>query len=267
MFFALPYRVRGAFPSDAIPLANALIVVLNVLAFSLGFSGGWYVGPGTGTLSVVTYAFAHASPWHLAGNMWILLVFGNPVNRRLGNIFYTLVYLATVLALGIFARLLCGGYLMGSSGAIFAIVAVFLFLMPASWIDVGYLAIFPFSLPFGVISCPGALGLLVHSLGSHQCSRRVGDCTGADVGILGAVLVGVELDELGAPAGPDVWHSGRAAAAGRNHHEKAPRRVALTQNRPELTPNRGNRVTERPGRGRASPGPSAVAKHRPRVVR
>ena len=92
---ALP-RAR-AYPSDAIPLANALIVVLNVLAFSLGFSGGWYVGPGTGTLSVVTYAFAHASPWHLAGNMWILLVFGNPVNRRLGNAFYTLVYLATVL--------------------------------------------------------------------------------------------------------------------------------------------------------------------------
>ena len=87
---------------------------------------------------------------------------------------------------------------MGSSGAHFCDRGG---LVPDAqgWIDVGYLAIFPFSLPFGVIKRPEHW-VYWFIRWDHQYSRRVGDCTGADVGILGPVLVGVELDEPGAPA-------------------------------------------------------------------
>ena len=154
MFFALPVRVNNTGPREAIPFVNGLIVVLNVLAFASGWSLHWTVGPGTGLLSVITYAFAHASLWHLAGNMWVLLVFGNPVNRRLGNLYYGMLFLGTAITLGVFARLFAGGYLLGSSGAIFGVIAVFLCLMPGSRIDLFYLAIFPVSLLFGVLHRP-----------------------------------------------------------------------------------------------------------------
>ncbi|HEX3654782.1 MAG TPA: rhomboid family intramembrane serine protease [Pirellulales bacterium] len=154
MFFAVPTRFHDSHPRDAIPLANGLIVVANVLAFALGRSPYWLVGPGTGVLSVITYAFAHASWWHLLGNMWVLLVFGNPANRRLGNFYYTLTYLGSALALGIIARFLCHGYLLGSSGAIFAVIAVCITLMPACLVDVYYLAVFPLSLLLGLVHRP-----------------------------------------------------------------------------------------------------------------
>jgi membrane associated rhomboid family serine protease len=155
MFFALPVRVHGSAPREAIPFANGLIVVLNVLAFTFGWSRYWYVGPpGTGLPSIVTYAFAHASVAHLMVNMWILLLFGNPVNRRLGNGYYGLLYFGTVITLGALARLLAGGYLLGSSGAIFAVIAVFLCLMPGSRIEIYYLALFPVSLLFGLFQRP-----------------------------------------------------------------------------------------------------------------
>jgi membrane associated rhomboid family serine protease len=154
MFFLIPVRVQGSSSREAIPFANGLIVVLNVLAFALGRSPYWCVGPGTGLASVVTYAFAHASYWHLAGNMWILLVFGNAVNRRLGNVLYGLAYFGTVLAMGVGIRLLSNGYLMGSSGAIFAVIAMFVLLMPGKLIDLYYLAIFPVSLLCGLLHRP-----------------------------------------------------------------------------------------------------------------
>ena len=43
------------------------------------------------------YGFSHASFWHLLFNMWALWVFGNPVNRRLGNGYYLLAYLGTIV--------------------------------------------------------------------------------------------------------------------------------------------------------------------------
>lgn len=154
MFFALPVEIRGSSHREEIPFANALIIALNVLAFVCGCRYSWRVGPDTGLLSILTYAFAHASFWHLAVNMWILLMFGNPVNRRLGNGYYLLLYFGTVLAMGLGTRLCCNGYVIGSSGAIFAVIAVFLCLMPASIIEIYYLALFPLTLLVGLFSRP-----------------------------------------------------------------------------------------------------------------
>ncbi len=154
MFFAVPTRFHESDPSEVHPLANEGIIAINVLAFAFGWSTHWVVGPGTGWLSPGTYAFAHASVWHLVGNMWVLYLFGNPVNRRLGNLYYLAAYFTSAIALGVFARLFCSGYLMGSSGAIFAVIAMAVLLMPSSSIDVYYLAVFPLSLLVGLVSRP-----------------------------------------------------------------------------------------------------------------
>ncbi|HWB10908.1 MAG TPA: rhomboid family intramembrane serine protease [Pirellulales bacterium] len=154
MFMFLPLELKATRTDTRVPLANAVLVAINVIAFCLGLSTAWSVGPGSGLFSILTYGFAHAGIWHLAANMWVLLVFGNPVNRRLGNAWYLVAYLGTLVALGLFARLCVGGYLVGASGAIFAVIMIAMILMPAARIEIGYFALFPITLLIALIHRP-----------------------------------------------------------------------------------------------------------------
>ena len=152
MFFCLPVKVGQTHDNETIPIVNLVLIGVNLLIF--GFS--WSTGIRTGNIifNTLTYAFVHASFWHLLGNMWVLWVFGNKVNRRLGNFWYSTVYLGTVIALGIFVRLILRVNIVGASGAIFAVAAVCLMLMPAALIDIVCVAIFPLSLLVSLFSKP-----------------------------------------------------------------------------------------------------------------
>jgi membrane associated rhomboid family serine protease len=90
----------------------------------------------------------------LALNMWALWVFGNPVNHRLGNAYYALVYLGAAVLLGLFARLIISTWLLGASGAIFAVIAVALILMPRASVEIACVAFFPLTLVIGLLSKP-----------------------------------------------------------------------------------------------------------------
>ncbi len=46
---------------------------------------------------LITYAFLHGGIWHLAGNMFALLIFGPEVERVLGAQRFTLYYFACVV--------------------------------------------------------------------------------------------------------------------------------------------------------------------------
>lgn len=152
MFLPIPIRFHDGRDFHSIPVVNGLIIVLNVLVFCVGWTP--YVGPGTGLFSVVTYAFGHADVWHLAGNMIALLVFGTPVNRRIGNGWYLAIYLGTCLSIGLFVRMFVGGNLLGASGAIFAVIAMAAILMPSAIIDVAYFALFPVTVLIGLLQAP-----------------------------------------------------------------------------------------------------------------
>lgn len=156
MFGVLPLEIRQRVATGPAPAANVLLIVANVLMYLFGWLTGWCwpVGPGSGPFSVLSYGFCHAGFWHLLFNMWSLWVFGNPVNRRLGNEFYLLAYLGTVLFLGVFARLFYHGLVIGASGGVFAVIAISLLLMPAARLVVAYWAIFPFSLIPALIRRP-----------------------------------------------------------------------------------------------------------------
>src|SRR5579872_4001422 len=132
MFFPIPIRLHDGRDFHAIPVVNGLLVVINVLIFSMGWHP--FVGPGTGPFSILTYAFGHADLWHLAGNMLALLVFGTPVNRRLGNGWYLAAYVGSAVFLGVFAKLFSNGGLIGASGAIFSVIAIACLLLPSALI-------------------------------------------------------------------------------------------------------------------------------------
>ncbi|HUG70887.1 MAG TPA: rhomboid family intramembrane serine protease [Pirellulaceae bacterium] len=156
MFGFIPLEIEQRVKNGLVPAANALLIIANVVMFVIIRLTGWCwpVGPGSGLLSIVLYGFCHVSFWHLLINMWTLWVFGNPVNRRLGNGCYLLAYLGTIVALGMLARICYFGDVLGASGGIFAVIAIAMFLLPAARLVLCYWAIFPFSLVPAVIRPP-----------------------------------------------------------------------------------------------------------------
>ncbi len=85
-----------------------------------------------------TYMFAHASLSHLLVNMFGLFIFGMQVERALGSKEFLLYYLVTGFLAGLFsfvAYLLTGAYgvfLLGASGAVFAVQLAYAALFPDS---------------------------------------------------------------------------------------------------------------------------------------
>jgi membrane associated rhomboid family serine protease len=157
MFILLPLELKTPTGNcKALPVANVLIVAANVLLFLLTATWGthWVAGPGANLLGIVLYGFSHASFWHLLFNMWALWVFGNPVNRRLGNGFYLLSYVGTIVILGLLARFVFDGRVLGASGGVFAVITIALLLMPAARLTVAYGAVFPLSLLVGLFRRP-----------------------------------------------------------------------------------------------------------------
>jgi membrane associated rhomboid family serine protease len=152
MFFPIPLELKHSANRTNRAPANAALIILNVAVYLLGWS--WPVGQGTDLLNVFLYGFCHCGFWHLVLNMWVLWVFGNPVNRRLGNSLYLLVYLGCQLFVGLAARILVSGLLVGSSGAIFAIITIALVLMPSALIETAYVAVFPLTLLLGIFHRP-----------------------------------------------------------------------------------------------------------------
>ena len=152
MFFILPWRLRQSVVSQSPGQVNVILIVVNVLFWLFGWCCP--VGPYSRPFAILLYAFSHAGLWHLAANMWTLWVFGNPVNRRLGNFHYACVYLGSAIALGLLGRMMIVTPLVGASGAIFAVMAVGMMLMPASMLEFIVVACFPLTLVIGLFRQP-----------------------------------------------------------------------------------------------------------------
>ncbi|MBL8968053.1 MAG: rhomboid family intramembrane serine protease [Spirochaetaceae bacterium] len=90
----------------------------------------------------LTYMFLHADLSHLLVNMLGLLFFGTQVERELGSREFLLYYLVTGFLAGLFsfaAYLLTGAYgvfLLGASGAVFAVLLAFAAIYPTAEIYV-----------------------------------------------------------------------------------------------------------------------------------
>ncbi|HOX48273.1 MAG TPA: rhomboid family intramembrane serine protease [Spirochaetia bacterium] len=102
-----------------------------------------------------TYMFVHADLSHLLVNMLGLLFFGTQVERELGSSEFLLYYLLTGFLAGLFslaAYLLAGAYsvfLLGASGAVFAVLLAYAALFPNS--DIYVWGILPVRAPVLVV--------------------------------------------------------------------------------------------------------------------
>lgn len=67
MFVLLPIELAERASRPTPPVANSLLIAVNVLLFALG--GFWCVGPGCGVSGLLLYGFSHFSVWHLGALM------------------------------------------------------------------------------------------------------------------------------------------------------------------------------------------------------
>ncbi len=118
---------------------------------------------GTALLSLLTSMFLHGGWMHMIGNMWILWLFGDNVEDRLGHGRFFLFYmLSGVAAMLSHVAIMSSSQVpaIGASGAVAAVMGAYFFLFPAARIVV-LVPIFFLPLFFEV---PAAFFLLVWML-------------------------------------------------------------------------------------------------------
>lgn len=103
---------------------------------------GWFrhlplVRASADPLQLVGHTLLHGGGWHLLGNMVLLLALGNPVNARLGQLRYVVLY-AVSGAVAAITWMLFGDakLLIGASGAVCGVVGAFLVLFPLTRVNV-----------------------------------------------------------------------------------------------------------------------------------
>jgi membrane associated rhomboid family serine protease len=86
---------------------------------------------------MITAGFLHASPLHILGNMLCLMLWGGPLERRLGALYFMLIYLSGLLGGAIVSAMTHSGpYLsVGASGAISAVLGALLALRLLRLVD------------------------------------------------------------------------------------------------------------------------------------
>src|SRR5688500_18518693 len=91
--------------------------------------------PVDGWLTIFTSMFLHGGWFHLISNMWVLYIFGDNVEDRLGKLRYLLFYLLSGLAAGLLQAYLwptSPDPMIGASGAIAGVLGAYLILFPGS---------------------------------------------------------------------------------------------------------------------------------------
>ncbi len=131
MILLIPYHADV--PMCRVPWMNWAIIGITVLFFPLCVTwddltplGKTFTLGGSSWLGVPGHLLVHGDILHLAGNMLFLWVFGNAVCAKVGNLVYFFVYLGLGVGAGLLSLAIDGRPSIGASGAINAIVGMFL---------------------------------------------------------------------------------------------------------------------------------------------
>lgn len=134
-------------------IANAVVLLLLMTVFtSPALQQSLRFAPGDALRrpwTFVSYMFVHAGLLHLLGNMFMLFVFGPPVEHRLGGRAFILYYLYCGIGAAVLSLLLSGIMasanvpIVGASGAVLGVGVAFAMLWPEA-------ELFVFPLPFPV---------------------------------------------------------------------------------------------------------------------
>src|SRR5262245_9344326 len=149
------FPLKDTIRSRAFPVANATLIVINLLVFfyqlTLGprvdafimqwgltpvrFFWGLQHNPVDAFLPILTSMFLHGGWFHVLGNMWFLFIFGDNVEDRMGHFGYLLFYLLCGVGAAVAQTLAATGSsvpMVGASGAIAGVLGAYFLLYPQS---------------------------------------------------------------------------------------------------------------------------------------
>ncbi|MGA7593890.1 MAG: rhomboid family intramembrane serine protease, partial [Gallionella sp.] len=136
--------------SRRFPIVNWLLIALNLFVFlyeiSLSPSGldkltrTWglvplqlMAHPAAVWVTIFTAMFLHGGWFHILSNMWVLFIFGDNIEDRLGGGRYLIFYLLSGVAAGLLESYVLPGSnvpMIGASGAIAGVLGAYLVLYP-----------------------------------------------------------------------------------------------------------------------------------------
>ena len=204
---------RQAAPSGPIPVITALLVANGLIyvvtlgsplammrlfaLWPLGVEGGFGLPAGieAGSFQIwqlVTYAFLHGGLFHLFVNMFVLWMFGAPIERDWGSATFLAYYLFCVVGAALVQLVLAAvGVLppapsLGASGGVFAILLAFGLKFPNQTV-VLLIPPIPMKAKYFVIFI-GALELVAGVLGTQQGVANFGHLAGMVFGLLFVTL-------------------------------------------------------------------------------
>jgi len=162
--------------SRRFPIVNWLLIALNVLVFLYEISLSpssldrltrtrglvptqLMAHPDTMWVTIFTAMFLHGGWFHILSNMWVLFIFGDNVEDRLGGGRYLVFYLLSGVAAGLFESFILKGSsvpMIGASGAIAGVLGAYLVLYPRARVA----SLVPILFIFTIIEIPAVIFLL-----------------------------------------------------------------------------------------------------------
>jgi rhomboid family protein len=162
--------------SRKFPLINTMLILANGLVFIYelqmsstalkGFIFTWglipnhlFAEPSNAWTTIFTAMFLHGGWFHILSNMWVLFIFGDNVEARMGGTRYLIFYLLSGVAAGLlqaYALPASEVPMIGASGAIAGVLGAYLILFPGARIA----SLVPIFFIFTVIEIPAFIFLL-----------------------------------------------------------------------------------------------------------
>lgn len=167
--------LRDSIRSRHFPVMNWLILAANAVVFyyELSLSGSglnnfindfalvparmqgtpiWFA------FTVFSSMFMHAGWFHFISNMWILYIFGDNVEDRMGSFSYLIFYLLSGVAAAILQSALFPNSaipILGASGAIAGVLGAYIFLFPSARV----VTLIPILFIFSAVNVPAVVYL------------------------------------------------------------------------------------------------------------
>lgn len=162
--------------SRKFPIVNWMLIALNVLVFlyeitlrsaqldRLTITWGLVPAqlmahPATAWITIFTAMFLHGGWFHVLSNMWVLFIFGDNVEDRMGGGRYLGFYLLSGVAAALLQSFVLRGStepMIGASGAIAGVLGAYLVLYPAARVA----SLVPILFIFTIIEIPAVIFLL-----------------------------------------------------------------------------------------------------------
>jgi membrane associated rhomboid family serine protease len=162
--------------SRRFPAINLMLIVMNVLAFLYeirmdpsalrAFIFEWGLiparllsDPSTAWMTIFTSMFLHGGWFHIINNMWVLFIFGDNVEARMGDVRYLIFYLLSGVAAVLLQTYVLSSSaepMIGASGAVAGVLGAYLILFPHSRIA----SLVPILFIFTIIEIPAVIFLL-----------------------------------------------------------------------------------------------------------